>query len=46
MSMYNKYWYQLFLYDLLSEMAAQDTEVMDVEAVEVTEDEDGNTDNH
>ena len=45
MSIYNEYWYQLSMYGLLSEMAAQNTEVMDVEAVEVTEDEDGNTDN-
>jgi len=46
MNAYNEYGLQLAIYNLLAEMAMQDTEVIDVEAMEVTEDEDGNTDNH
>ena len=46
MNAYNEYVFQLAMYNLLAEMTMQDTEVIDVEAMEVTEDEDGNTDNH
>lgn len=45
MNAYNGYWFQLAMYNLLAEMTMQDTEVIDVEAMEVTEDENGNTDN-
>lgn len=46
MNAYNEYGLQLAIYYLLAEMTMQDTGVVDVEAIEVTEDEDGNTDNH
>jgi len=46
MNAYNEYGFQLTMYNLIAEMTMQDTEVIDVEAMEVTEDEDRNTDNH